>query len=100
MAPKPDSDSSPTRKTPSDTRSRAAPTSGTAVVWPAGVQQRYGISDVTRWRWERQSDRFRKDGVGVEKLPPRDVYVGGRSGWRPETLEAYERAAQAPAQNA
>lgn len=64
----------------SDRRKRPAPVGGTAVTWPAGVEQRYDIKPVTRWRWER-------DG----KLPPRDVFVGGRSGWRPETLEQFER---------
>jgi hypothetical protein len=64
---------------PEDARTRPAPIAGTAVVWPAGVEQRYGISDITRWRWERAG-----------KLPPRDIHVGGRSGWRPETLASFE----------
>ncbi len=63
----------------SDRRKRPAPVSGERVVWPAGVQARYGISGVTRWRWEREG-----------KLPARDVHIGGRSGWRPETLDAAE----------
>lgn len=50
---------------------------GTAVVWPSGVQERYGISAPTRWRWEKRG-----------RLPPRDVNVGGKTGWRPSTLEA------------
>ena len=51
------------------------------LVWPSELERRYGISNPTRWRWER-------DG----KLPPRDVKVGGRFvGWRPETLDAAER---------
>lgn len=62
-----------------DKRKRAAPISGTEVVWPAGVELRYGISAVTRWRWERAG-----------KLPPRDLHIGGRSGWRPDTLKAAE----------
>jgi hypothetical protein len=53
---------------------------GTRVVWPAGVQEFYGISSVTRWRWEREG-----------KLPKRDVFIGGRSGWRPETLASAEQ---------
>ncbi len=54
---------------------------GTAIIWPAGLEQRYDISPPTRWRWER-------DG----KLPPRDVYVGGDAvGWKPATIEAAER---------
>ena len=59
------------------------PTAGTAVVWPSGVEQRYGISAVTRWRWEKQG-----------RLPPRDFEVGGKTGWRPETLAAIERGPQ------
>jgi hypothetical protein len=67
-------------KEPNDLRKRPAPVQGAAVVWPAGVEARYGISAVTRWRWEREGT-----------LPARDVHVGGRDGWRPETLEAFER---------
>lgn len=52
---------------------------GTVVVWPSGVQERYGISAPTRWRWEK---------LGL--LPKRDVSVGGKTGWRPETLLAAE----------
>lgn len=63
-----------------DQRKRAAPLQGTHVVWPAGVEARYGISPVTRWRWER-------DGT----LPARDVHVGGRSGWKPGTLSTWEQ---------
>jgi predicted DNA-binding transcriptional regulator AlpA len=66
-----------------DKRTRGAPVEGTAVIWPAGVEQRYGISDITRWRWER-----------AKKLPPRDVHVGGRSGWRPDTLAEFESRTQ------
>jgi hypothetical protein len=58
---------------------RRAAIQGTHVVWPSGVEQRYGISHVTRWRWERAG-----------KLPPRDINVGGKTGWRPETLLAAE----------
>ena len=61
---------------------KRAPTEGSRVVWPAGAEQRYGISPVTRWRWERTG-----------RLPPRDVNIGGRTGWRPETLDNAERAA-------
>ena len=67
-----------------DKRSRGAPIRGEAVIWPKGVEERYGISTPTRWRWERS-----------HKLPPRDVHIGGRSGWRPETLEAAERGSAA-----
>jgi predicted DNA-binding transcriptional regulator AlpA len=63
-------------------REARVPRAGTVVIWPAGVQQRYDISAPTRWRWEKQG-----------RLPARDVHIGGRSGWRPETLEAAERGA-------
>jgi hypothetical protein len=59
-------------------RTRSA---GTRCIWPNGVEARYGIKAVTRWRWEREG-----------KLPRRDVFVGGLAvGWRPETLDAAER---------
>jgi hypothetical protein len=63
-----------------DNRSRTAPIQGTHVIWPAGIQARYGISAVTRWRWERSG-----------RLPARDITIGGRTGWRPATLDAAER---------
>jgi predicted DNA-binding transcriptional regulator AlpA len=51
---------------------------GTHVVWPVGVELRYGITKATRWRWERE-----------KKLPPRDFYLDGEAvGWRPATLDA------------
>jgi predicted DNA-binding transcriptional regulator AlpA len=52
---------------------------GTDVIWPQGIELRYGISAPTRWRWERSG-----------RLPPRDINIGGRTGWRPETLERAE----------
>jgi predicted DNA-binding transcriptional regulator AlpA len=58
--------------------------SGTAVIWPAGIQARYGISAPTRWRWEKTG-----------RLPPRDVSIGGRTGWRPETIVKAETATSA-----
>ena len=67
-------------------RQGRAPREGTKVVWPSGVEARYDISTPTRWRWER-------DG----KLPPRDVNIGGKTGWRPETLAAAERGEPAAA---
>lgn len=60
---------------------RRAPLGGSAVVWPAGLEERYGISSPTRWRWEKSG-----------RLPPRDVNIGGKTGWRPETLAAAEHA--------
>jgi len=53
---------------------------GTHVIKPKGVQERYGVSLATRWRMER-------DG----RLPKRDVFIGGIAvGWKPETLAAAE----------
>lgn len=63
-------------------KAKRAPREGTRVVWPKGVEERFGISACTRWRWERAG-----------KLPARDVIVAGRRGWRPETILAAETAA-------
>lgn len=63
------------------TKHKRCPHEGTAVIWASGVEKRYGISAPTRWRWERSG-----------KLPPRDIDVGGKTGWRPETLAAAETA--------
>lgn len=60
-------------------KKRIGPRQGTSVVWPAGVEQRYGISTPTRLRWEKNG-----------RLPRRDVDVGGKTGWRPATLERAE----------
>jgi predicted DNA-binding transcriptional regulator AlpA len=55
---------------------------GEAVIYPRGVEKRFGISAVTRWRWERRG-----------KMPPRDVHLlKGAIGWRPATIEAAESA--------
>ena len=71
--------SSPARKVMRN-RGRLRP-SGAAIVWPNGVEDRYGISAPTRWRWEK-----------VGRLPPRDVYIGGAAaGWKPSTLDAADR---------
>lgn len=61
---------------------RRAKVSGARVIWARGIEVRYGISSVTRWRWERSG-----------RLPPRDVHVGDQSGWRPETIERHEAGA-------
>ena len=51
---------------------------GSRVVYPRGIEEQLGVSDVTRWRMER-------DG----RLPARDFYIAGVAvGWRPETLQA------------
>jgi predicted DNA-binding transcriptional regulator AlpA len=65
---------------------RIGPRQGTVVVWPRGVEERYGISAPTRWRWEK---------LGL--LPPRDIKIGGRTGWRPQTLVAAEALQIQPA---
>lgn len=65
------------------TKRRGAPRAGSKCVWPKGLEERLGIAPVTRWRMER-------DG----RLPPRDVFIGGKAvGWRPETLAAAEAQA-------
>ncbi len=63
-------------------KSKRAPTAGTAVVWPSGVRARYGISGATLWRWEKSG-----------RLPARDFNLGGKTGWRPGTLDAAETRA-------
>lgn len=63
-------------------RRRAAPRSGTDVVWPKGLEERWGISPPTRWRWEK-----------IGRIPPRDVNIGGKTGWRPATVAAAEQPA-------
>jgi len=67
------------RKSGKHTPLRRSPTEGTHVVWPRGVCERYDISAVTLWRWERAG-----------RLPPRDIEIGGRKGWKPGTLAAAE----------
>lgn len=55
--------------------------SGTHVIYPTDLQERWGYSKSTLWRLEK--DR---------KLPPRDFFIGGKPvGWKPETIEAHER---------
>ncbi len=62
-------------------RRKRPPHAGTAVIWPQGVQAMYDISAPTRWRYEKSG-----------RLPPRDVHLGSKSGWRPETLAAFARS--------
>jgi len=57
-------------------KTKSGPKQGNAVIWPRGVQARYDISAPTRWRWEKTG-----------KLPPRDINVGGKTGWKPSTLD-------------
>jgi hypothetical protein len=54
-------------------------------IYPRDLETRYGISSVTRWRWERD-----------KLLPPRDFRAGTLTGWKIATLLAYE-ATTAPA---
>ena len=64
-------------------RGRRGParSAGDGCIWPSGLQRRYNISPVTRWRWERD-----------KKLPPRDVRIDGvLVGWKPSTIEAAEK---------
>jgi hypothetical protein len=65
-------------------KSRGTAVAGTNVVWPQGVEAMYDISPWTRWRWEK-----------IGRLPPRDVNLKGKTGWKPETLAAAERPAAA-----
>ncbi len=60
--------------------------SGERVIYPRGVEKRYGISLNTRLRWERAG-----------RLPARDFFLGGKpKGWRPETLDAADRGDLVP----
>ena len=54
---------------------------GKEVFWPADIQERYGISSATCYRWE-------KDG----RLPDRDFFLGpGKAlGWKRATIDAWE----------
>jgi hypothetical protein len=62
-------------------------TGGTGCIWPSGVETHFGISTVTRWRWEK-----------LKKLPARDVFVNGVAvGWKPQTLQRAERGEVMPA---
>ncbi len=61
-------------------RKRKLAVGGHSVTWPAGVEARYGITPWTRWRWEK-----------IGRLPARDINLGGKTGWRPETLAAAEK---------
>lgn len=58
---------------------------GTHVIWPAGLEEMLGISPVTRWRRERQG-----------KLPPRDISIAGRTGWKRQTIENALQVAPPP----
>jgi predicted DNA-binding transcriptional regulator AlpA len=54
---------------------------GTDCIFPRGVEERFGVTSATRYRWEKSG-----------KLPPRDVNVGGKAvEWRPATIHAAER---------
>jgi len=58
-----------------------------AVLWPRDVQQLFGVTNATRWNWERSG-----------KLPARDVYMRGEAvGWYATTIEAAMRGPKAVA---
>lgn len=48
-----------------------------AVFFPVTLRKHLGISETTLWRNERRG-----------LIPPRDVRIGARTGWRRETIEA------------
>lgn len=50
------------------------------ILYPNDLCERWGISRPTLWRWEKN-----------EKLPKRDVTVGGKTAWYRSTIEAYEK---------
>lgn len=52
------------------------------IVWPTDLASRYGRNPSTIWRW-----------VTDGRLPPHDVQIGTRRGWKLSTIEAHERAA-------
>src|SRR6185437_14631461 len=47
-------------------------TAGNGIIWPKGLEERYGISKTTRWLWEQQG-----------KLPPPCLHR-----WEADGLEA------------
>jgi predicted DNA-binding transcriptional regulator AlpA len=50
------------------------------ILRPVAIEQRYGVSGPTRWRWEKSG-----------RLPPRDVFLNGKPwGWRESSLVAAE----------
>ncbi len=53
------------------------------VLWPRDLADRYNVCRETVWRWKQ-------DG----KLPPPDVRIGTRRGWRAETIRAHESATE------
>lgn len=67
-------------------RPRAA---GTGIIWPRGLRDRYGVSGVTIWRWQRAG-----------RLPARDAFLNGVAvGWKPSTIDAVMRG-EKPARDA
>jgi hypothetical protein len=55
--------------------------SGTVIIWPRGLEARYGITGATRRIWEKKG-----------LLPKRDCFAGGKpAGWHPDTLARADR---------
>jgi predicted DNA-binding transcriptional regulator AlpA len=50
----------------------------------AKVRERYGVSDMSLWRWLRDSDL----------AFPKPIYIRGRRFWRLADLETWEAARQ------
>ena len=49
------------------------------VLWRRDLAARYGVCRETVWRWQQD-----------KKIPPPDVRIGTRQGWRVETIRAHE----------
>ena len=49
------------------------------VFWKRDLASRYDVSRETVWRWQQSG-----------KLPPPDVRIGNRYGWRAATIRAHE----------
>jgi predicted DNA-binding transcriptional regulator AlpA len=64
---------------------KTLPFADRVVLKPGDVQLLYGISNPTRWRYERNG-----------LLPKRDVHIGGKPiGWYRSTLDAAARGPRA-----
>lgn len=67
------------RKAPVKRRKHVKGETPATVIWRTALLARWGLSEATLWRYER--DR---------KLPARDFRLGDRKGWKRATIEAFE----------